>query len=112
TLGFADEHTISIVPDIYYPVHARATGLVGGETYLVPLRAERGFLPDLSSIPHDVLQRSRLMVLNYPHNPTGTVAPLEMWEEAVALCRRYGILLIADLAYSELTFDGLVAPSA
>jgi LL-diaminopimelate aminotransferase len=112
TIGFADEHTISIVPDIYYPVHARATGLVGGETYLVPLRAERGFLPDLSSIPHDVLQRARLMVLNYPHNPTGTVAPLEMWEEAVTLCRRHGILLIADLAYSELTFDGLVAPSA
>ncbi|HXT14079.1 MAG TPA: aminotransferase class I/II-fold pyridoxal phosphate-dependent enzyme [Gemmatimonadaceae bacterium] len=111
TLGFADESTISLVPDIYYPVHARATGLVGGRTYLVPLRAERGFLPDFRAIPEDVLRQSRLLVLNYPHNPTGAVAPLELYEEAVALCRKHGILLISDLAYSELT-DGVVAPSA
>jgi LL-diaminopimelate aminotransferase len=112
TLGFADETTISLVPDIYYPVHARATGLVGGRTYLMPLRAERGFLPDFRAIPDSVLRQARLMVLNYPHNPTGAVAPLELYEEAVALCRKYGILLISDLAYSELTYDGVVAPSA
>jgi LL-diaminopimelate aminotransferase len=111
TMAFADEHTVSIVPDIYYPVHGRASGLVGGKTYLLPLRAERGFLPDLRSIPKDVLDEARLLVLNYPHNPTGAIAPLELYEEAVALCRKYGILLISDLAYSELTFDGLVSPS-
>lgn len=112
TMAFADETTISLVPDIYYPVHARASGLVGSSTYLMPLRAERGFLPDFSTIPGDVLDRARLLVLNYPHNPTGAVAPLELFEEAVALCRRHDILLISDLAYSELTFDGVVAPSA
>jgi LL-diaminopimelate aminotransferase len=111
TIAFADEHTVSLVPDIYYPVHARATGLVGGETYLMPLRRERNFLPDFSAIPTDVLDRASLMVLNYPHNPTGAVAPLELFEQAVALCRDYGILLISDLAYSELTFDGQKAPS-
>src|SRR5690349_18139077 len=58
TIGFADEHTISLVPDIYYPVHARSTGLVGGQTYLMPLRRERGFLPDFSTIPADVLDRA------------------------------------------------------
>ena len=112
TIGFVDESTISLVPDIYYPVHARATGLVGGRTYLMPLRADRGFLPDFRAIPEDVLRQSRLMVLNYPHNPTGAIAPLELYEEAVRLCRKYGILLISDLAYSELTYDGAVAPSA
>jgi LL-diaminopimelate aminotransferase len=112
TLGFADETTISLVPDIYYPVHGRSTGLVGGRTYLMPLRAERGFLPDFRAIPADVLRDARLLVLNYPHNPTGAVAPLEMYEEAVALCRKHGTLLVSDLAYSELTFDGVVAPSA
>jgi LL-diaminopimelate aminotransferase len=112
TLAFADETTISLVPDIYYPVHARATGLVGGGTYLLPLHPRRGFLPNFASIPADVLRRARLLVLNYPHNPTGAVAPLELFEEAVALCRRHGILLISDLAYSELTFDGAAAPSA
>jgi LL-diaminopimelate aminotransferase len=112
TIAFADESTVSLVPDIYYPVHGRATGLVGGETHLMPLRAERGFLPNLRDIPKEILQRARLMILNYPHNPTGAVAPLELYEEAVALCRRHGVLLISDLAYSELTFDGVVAPSA
>jgi LL-diaminopimelate aminotransferase len=112
TMAFADDTTVSLVPDIYYPVHGRSTGLVGGQMHLMPLRAERGFLPDLRAIPKDVLQRARLMVLNYPHNPTGAVAPLELYEEAVTLCSKYGVLLISDLAYSELTFDGTVAPSA
>jgi LL-diaminopimelate aminotransferase len=112
TMAFADESTISIVPDIYYPVHGRATGLVGGQTHLMSLRAEREFLPDLAAIPDDVLREASLLVLNYPHNPTGAIAPLELYQEAVALCRRNDILLLSDLAYSELTFDGLVAPSA
>ena len=112
TMAFADESTVSLVPDIYYPVHGRATLLIGGRAHLMPLRADRGFLPDLSTIPPDVLRTARLLVLNYPHNPTGAVAPLELYEEAVALCRRHGILLISDLAYSELTFGGQPAPSA
>lgn len=112
TIAYANDETVSLVPDIYYPVHGRATGLVGGRTYLMPLRAERGFLPDLREIPRDVLGRARLLVLNYPHNPTGAVAPLDLFEDAVAFCRAHGILLISDLAYSELTYDGVVAPSA
>jgi LL-diaminopimelate aminotransferase len=112
TMAFADESTISLVPDIYYPVHGRASGLVGGKTSLMPLRAERGFIPDLGAIPAEVLRDARLLILNYPHNPTGAIAPLELFEDAVALCRKHGILLISDLAYSELTFDGLVSPSA
>jgi LL-diaminopimelate aminotransferase len=111
-MAFADETTVSLVPDIYYPVHGRATGLVGGQTHLLPLRAERGFLPNLGAIPDDVLRRARILILNYPHNPTGATAPLDLYAEAVALCRRHGILFLSDLAYSELTFDGLVAPSA
>lgn len=111
-MAFADETTISLVPDIYYPVHGRASGLIGGGSHFLPLRAERGFLPDLRDVPADVLRRARILVLNYPHNPTGAIAPLELFEEAVALCRRRGMLLISDLAYSELTFDGSVAPSA
>jgi LL-diaminopimelate aminotransferase len=112
TMAFGDETTLSLVPDIYYPVHGRATGLVGGTTHFLPLRAERGFLPNLREIPADVLRRARILILNYPHNPTGATAPLDLYIEAVALCRRHGILLLSDLAYSELTYDGLVAPSA
>ena len=111
-MAFTDETTTSLVPDIYYPVHGRTSGLIGGRTHFLPLRAERGFLPDLGAIPADVLRKARILVLNYPHNPTGTLATLDLFEEAVALCRKHGLLLISDLAYSELTFDGSVAPSA
>ncbi|HEY4218571.1 MAG TPA: aminotransferase class I/II-fold pyridoxal phosphate-dependent enzyme [Gemmatimonadaceae bacterium] len=111
SMAFADETTISLVPDICYPVHARATGLAGGQSYVMPLTAERNFLPDLSAIPRSVLAKARLLMLNYPHNPTGAVAGLDFYEEAVALCRKHGIVLISDLAYCELTYDGFVAPS-
>lgn len=112
TMAFADESTISLVPDIYYPVHGRASGLVGSRAHFLPLHEDRGFLPELSAIPSSVLSRASILILNYPHNPTGAVATLELYEEAVELCRRHSLLLISDLAYSELTYDGVVAPSA
>jgi LL-diaminopimelate aminotransferase len=110
-MGFTDEDSVALVPDIHYPVHSRAAGLVGGRTYQVPVRRERGYLPDLNAIPEDVARKARLLMVNYPHNPTGAVAPLGFFEEAVDFCARFGIVLVSDLAYSEITFDGYVAPS-
>jgi LL-diaminopimelate aminotransferase len=112
TIAFTKEETLTLVPDIFYPVHGRAPLLFGGRTHYLPLRADRQFMPDLGAIPADVLDAARILVLNYPHNPTGAVAPLSMYEEAVALCRKHDILLMSDLAYSQLTFDGKPAPSA
>ena len=112
TLAYSEPGTVTLVPDIYYPVHARATGLAGGDVHWMPLREADGFLPDLEAIPEESAERARLMILNYPHNPTGAVATLEFWERAVAFCRRHGIILVSDLAYAELTHDGFVAPSA
>lgn len=111
TMAYADERGLSLVPDIYYPVHGRMTPLVGGRVHHLPLREERGFLPDLGAVPADVAREARLLFLNYPHNPTGAVAPIEFYEEAVAFSRRHDLVLVSDLAYSELTFDGFVAPS-
>jgi LL-diaminopimelate aminotransferase len=101
-----------ILGDIHYPIHRRAAALVGADTVLMPLRADRGFVPDLDAISPDVLASASLMIVNYPHNPTGATCDLAFFERAVALCRRHDILLVSDLAYSELTFDGYDAPSA
>lgn len=111
TLAFTDEESVTLIPDIYYPVYARATGMAGGRVHFLPLRAENAFLPRLDEIPEEVLQRARILILNYPHNPTGATATLELFEEAVALCARHGLVLVSDLAYAELTFDGYSAPS-
>jgi LL-diaminopimelate aminotransferase len=111
TMAFVDDDAVTLVPDIHYPVHGRATGLVGGTVHWLPVRAESGYLPDLAAIPEKALQDARMLLLNYPHNPTGAVASLEFFEQAVDFCARRGIVLVSDLAYSEITFDGYVAPS-
>lgn len=110
-MAFTDEESIALVPDIHYPVHSRVAGLVGGRVHLLPLSRETGFIPDLASIPESVARKARLLIVNYPHNPTGAVASLGFYEEAVAFCARHDIILVSDLAYSEITFDGFVAPS-
>jgi LL-diaminopimelate aminotransferase len=111
TMAYTDDRSISLVPDIYYPVHGRATMLAGGRAHFMPLHAASGFLPDFDAIPASVLPDAKLLLLNYPHNPTGAVATREFYEKAVAFARRHGIVLVSDLAYSELTFDGFTAPS-
>ena len=103
---------VVLVPAIYYPVYARASWLAGAEVRWVPMRPEHDFVLDLEAIPADDLRRARVLITNYPNNPTGAQAGLEFFERAVALARQHDLLLISDLAYSELTFEGPPAPSA
>ena len=109
TAGTGD---VVLVPEIYYPVYARASYLAGAEVYFVPMRESTGFLADFDAVPRDVLRRARLLLINYPNNPTGAVAEREYFERAVAFAQEHGIILVSDLAYSQLTYDGFVAPSA
>lgn len=103
---------VVLVPEIYYPVYARAAWLVGAEVHWIPMRAADGFVLDLEAIPPDDARRARLMIVNYPNNPTGARVEREFFERAVAFARRHDLLLVSDLAYSELTFGGTRAPSA
>ncbi|MCX7708656.1 MAG: LL-diaminopimelate aminotransferase [Clostridia bacterium] len=101
----------TLVPDPQYPVYQLATALTGGVPYPMPLRPENQFLPDVEVIPREVIKRSKLMFLNYPNNPTGTVADLEFYQRMVDFARKYDIVVCNDNAYSEFTYDGIVAPS-
>ncbi len=103
-LAFVNPGDVVLVSDPGYPVYGGATILAGGEPYNVPLLADRGFLPDLSAIPGDVLARARLMFLNYPNNPTAAVASLDFFREAVDFAREHDIILCHDAAYSEMYY--------
>jgi LL-diaminopimelate aminotransferase len=107
--AFVDPGDEALVPDPGYPVYASAVSLAGGTPVSLPLEPDRDFLPDLSRAP--VSPSTRMLWLNYPSNPTAAVAELDVFEDAVALARRYGLLLVHDAAYSEMTYDGFVAPS-
>lgn len=109
--AYVDAGDYTLCPDPGYPVYQNATILAGGTPYSMPLLPENKFLPDLDAIPADVAQKSKLMFLNYPNNPTGAVCDVEFFKKAVAFCKKYDILLCHDQAYCEMTYDGYVAPS-
>ena len=110
-LAFVESGDYTLIPDPGYPVYRTSTIFAGGEFYTMPLLADRGFLPDLDAIPEDVAQRAKLLWINYPNNPTGGLATLEFFEELVAYCQHYDILLCHDNAYSEMAYDGYKPPS-
>ena len=111
SLAFLDPGDVALASDPGYPVYTGGPLMAGGESYLMGLVPELGFAPDLDAIPADVLDRARLMFLNYPNNPTGAVAPDGLFERAIELARAHDFLIVHDNAYSETTFDGYVAPS-
>ena len=109
--AFVDKGDYTLIPDPGYPVYKNATIFAGGTPYSMPLLEENGYLPDLDAIPEDIAKKSKIMFLNYPNNPTGAVATKEFYKKAVDFCKKYDILLCSDMAYSEMTYDGYVAPS-
>ena len=97
---------LALVPDPCYPAYKSAISFAGGEFETMPLLAENGFMPDFKSMDENVLKRATMMYLNYPNNPTSACATKEFYEEAVAVAKKYNIIICSDLAYSEMAYDG------
>lgn len=105
-MAYTNPGDINIIPDPYYPVMSRGTWVSNGEVYHVKLEEKNDFLPDLKSIPEDVAKKAKIFIVNYPNNPTAAVATKEFYTELVEFCTKHEILLVADLAYGEVCFDG------
>lgn len=103
--AFIDPGDVVLVPSPGYPVYQAATILAGGIPYAMPLLRENNFLPDFSVIPVDILNKARLMFLNYPNNPTGATCSLEFFRQVVDFATRHNIIVCHDMAYSEMYFD-------
>ncbi len=110
-LAFVQDEDIVLVPTPGYPVYHIGTLFCGGITYYMPLYEKNSFLPDLDAIPEDVAQKARIMWLNYPNNPTAACASKEFFEKVVDFAKTYDVIICHDAAYSEMTYDGYVAPS-
>ncbi len=100
-----------VVPDPAFPIHIYAVAMAGANVIRVPLGNDQAFLDNIERTIQGLYPTPKLLILNYPHNPTAMTIEPGFWERAIALCRRHGVMLISDFAYGEICFDGYRAPS-
>jgi LL-diaminopimelate aminotransferase len=105
-MALADPGDIALVPDPGYPIYSASLVLAGVSPYTVPLRKENNFLPNLDEIPLEVAEKAKFILLNYPSNPLSAVADRAFFEQLIAFAKKHQIIVVHDLAYSEMTFDG------
>jgi len=96
--------TLMTVPG--YPVAGTHTQWYGGEVYNIPLEKENGFLPDLESVPADIRKRAKLLVINYPNNPTGARATESFYKDVIEFALANNVVVVQDAAYAALSYDG------
>ncbi len=98
------DYVLMTVPG--YPVLGTHAKYYGGEVYNMKLEEANGFLPDLDAVPADIVAKAKIMVLNYPNNPTGASATLEFFEKAIAFAKANNLIILQDAAYASLIFEG------
>ncbi|MCL1631341.1 aminotransferase class I/II-fold pyridoxal phosphate-dependent enzyme [Sporolactobacillus sp. CPB3-1] len=97
---------VMLTTDPAYPLYYVCPQLAGADTYGIPVHAKDGFLPDYRTIPDHVLQKARLLMLNYPNNPTGAMATKDFFAETVRFSKERHIPVVHDFAYAAFGFDG------
>jgi len=110
-LAFINTNDVVLVPDPCYPPYKSGTIFAGGEPVVMPLRKENAFLPDLKALKRNEVKRSKMMFLNYPNNPTSSIATKGFFLEAVRFAAKENIIICHDAAYSEMAFEGYRPPS-
>ena len=103
---FINPGDICIMPTPNYPILGTYTKYLGGEIYNIELCKENDFYIDFENIPEDILKRSKMIYINYPNNPTGQIATYEYYKKIVEFAKKHNILVVSDLAYGHLTYDG------
>jgi alanine-synthesizing transaminase len=101
----------AIVPAPTYPAHMYAVSLASGNAITLEVADSQRFLSNIDYICQHILPRPKMVILNYPHNPSTVTVEQEFYVDAVKLARKYGFVLVSDLAYADVCFDGYQAPS-
>lgn len=100
-----------LVPAPAFPVHIYAAVIAGATVMKIPIAPEKSFLDRIINVCESCYPKPRVLLLNYPHNPTGVVTDLNFFKEVVKLAKRFKFMVINDFAYSRICFDGYKAPS-
>ena len=112
-LVLATVHTgeVVFVPDPTYPIHTYSVVIAGGDLRTIPLLPLDGFIERLSVAVKTTWPQPRMLILSFPNNPTTEVVTVDFFERIVDFAKEHGLMIVHDLAYADLTFDGYVAPS-
>ncbi len=102
---FINTGDMGLFPEPSYPVYRTAITLANGKPVPFELRKENNFQPDIKELKQLITDRTKLIFLNYPHNPTGTIADPAILQEIISLAHKNNIIICYDGAYSELVFD-------
>ena len=101
----------AVVGDPAFPIHIYAVAMAGANVIRVPLGNDQAFLDRCEQVIEGLYPKPKMLILNYPHNPTAMTVEPWFWEKAIEMCRRHGVMIISDFAYGEINFDGYQAPS-
>jgi len=105
-LAYLNPGDLVLVPSPAYPPHFRGPLIAGAKVHTIILKPENNWVIDLGDIPDDIASQAKILYFNYPSNPTGATAPREFFKDVVAFAHKHQILLVHDLCYAELAFDG------
>lgn len=101
----------AIVPDPAFPAHLYAPAMAGANVIRVPLGNDESFLENIERTISGLYPTPKLVIFNYPHNPSSVTVAAPFWDRAIALCRKHNVMVMSDFAYGEINFDGYRAPS-
>ncbi|HET8702574.1 alanine transaminase [Castellaniella sp.] len=110
-LATLDRGDTVLVPNPSYPIHIYGAVIAGANIRSVPMTPGLDFFDEIERAVRETIPRPKMMILGFPSNPTAQCVDLSFFERIVALAREHGILVVHDLAYADITFDGYVAPS-
>ncbi len=102
---------VVLVPNPTYPIHAYSVIIAGGDIRSIPLVPGIDFFEELQRATKEAWPRPKLLILNFPHNPTTEVVELSFFEKVVDFAKEHEMMVIHDLAYADIVFDGYRAPS-
>jgi len=109
--AIVDSGDVVFCPSPTYPIHQYSVVLAGGDLRNIPMHSSEAFLEHLEEAIKQTWPKPKLLIISFPHNPTTEVVDLDFFERVVRFAEEHGLLVIHDLAYADLTFDGYRAPS-
>jgi len=110
-LATMDRGDVVIVPNPSYPIHIYGPIIAGAEVHSIEIQSAEAFLAELERVIPTLSPRPKMLILNFPSNPTTQCVDLAFFERIVALCKQYGVYVVHDLAYADIVYDGYRAPS-